>query len=52
MSRAKNELVQTRLVFAWTVTYDIALQNRPKLWQLSACSVIAFLKYIQVFTSR
>ena len=22
-----------------------------KLWQLSACSVIAFLKYIQVFTS-
>ena len=26
--------------------------RNSKLWQLSTCSVIAFLKYIQVFTSR
>ena len=27
------------------------MQIMSKLWQLSVCSVITFLKYIQVFTS-
>ena len=43
-----------RVIHQYTLCFSKFMQiicRGSKLWQLSACSVIAFLKYIQVFTS-